>query len=132
MDVTKFLPGINVKLWLIKIGIGLAILSGTAYIAYEKGQASERVTIAEAAKVEAEIRTINLIETVVKRVEVVHTVEKENIRYIHKLDESARNMDEAIADAAPMCSLTTDEWLQVNAFTDAINSSFDLPSDSVR
>jgi len=130
VDVMKWLPGVNVKLWLIRIGLALAVVSGTAYIAYEKGQASERVKVAEEARKAAEIRTVIMMETVEKRVPVIQYIERENVKYVTRVDSTKRNVDDAIQAAGNRdeCRLSDAERVQFNELARAVNESFTLPS----
>lgn len=127
--MTKWIPGINVKLWLIKIGIALFLLGTTAYIAYEKGEAKATVACAEKGRKEAEIRTVVLMETVEKRVPVIQYIERENVKYVTRIEEAKRKADETInaTGSRPECSVTDAERVQFNELIRAANESFSLP-----
>lgn len=134
MDVKRFLGMLNWKVWLIKIGIVLAILVGTSYISYEKGRANCRVAVAEQATKEAESRTVLMMETVEKRVPVIQYIEKDNAKLEAEVVSTKRKLDEAIkaAGVKPECSLSDAERLQFNEAAKAINRAATLPklSDS--
>lgn len=129
MDISKFFPTINWKLFLIKVGIVLAFAAGISYISYEKGQASVRIAVAEEGKKAAEIKTVIMMETVEKRVPVIQYIERDNAKLEAEVTTTKRKLNDAIkaAGTKPECSLSDAERLQFNEAAGAIRRAATLP-----
>lgn len=130
MDVTKLLPGINLKALLISVGVVLLLLVGTGVASYQVGKANARVEIVE-KEVEVVVeREKKVIEYVEKRVPVIEYITRENIKYIHVLKDTKEELNEAIEEAGPRpeCSITDREYGLFNRLIGEANSGINLPT----
>lgn len=132
VKMIPLLSGIKWKVWLVKIGLVLAILAGVSYISYEKGQANCRVEVAEKNLVDEKIRTVIMMETIEKRVPVIQYIERDNAKLQAEVNSTKEKLRDAIkaAGTKPECSLSADEWVRFNEAARAINRASSLPQFS--
>lgn len=130
MDVTKLLPGINLKAMLAAVGVVLLLLVGTGVASYHVGKSKAKVEIVEKEVEKVVEREKKMVEYVEKRVPVVQYIDRENIKYVYVSTDTKERLNEAIAaaDAMPQCVLTDDEWRLFNEATRAANAGGDLPA----
>ena len=130
MDVTKLFPMINLKALLISAGVAVLLLVTTGVASYHVGKANARVEIVE-KEVEVVVeRERKVIEYVEKRVPVVEYITRENIKYIHVLNDTKEELNEAIEEAGTRheCSITEREYGLFNRLIGEANSGLDMPA----